>query len=84
MQDFGSNTGSVYDNDLAIIKLNSPLVFGNEISPVCLPESSSAAEEQGTLVKAVVSGWGKSQTGKYCEQSEIFIDNFLDNVAQWS
>ena len=82
MQDFGGDTGSIYDNDLAIIKLNSPLVFGNEISPACLPESSFAAEEQGTIVKAVVSGWGKSKSGKYCVQFENFMDNFLDNVGE--
>ena len=82
MQDFGGDTGSIYDNDLAIIKLNSPLVFGNEISPACLPESSFAAEEQETMVKAVVSGWGKSKAGKYCVQFENFMDNFLDNVGE--
>ena len=82
LQDFGGDTGSIYDNDLAIIKLNSPLVFGNEISPACLPESSFAAEEQGTIVKAVVSGWGKSKSGKYCVQFENFMDNFLDNVGE--
>ena len=82
LQDFGGDTGSIYDNDLAIIKLNSPLVFGNDISPVCLPESSFAAEEQGTIVKAVVSGWGKSETGKYCAQFEKFMDNFVDNVGE--
>ena len=81
LQDFGGDTGSIYDNDLAIIKLNSPLVFGNDISPACLPESSFAPEGQGTIVKAVVSGWGKSETGNYCVQFESFMDNFVDNIG---
>ena len=67
---------------MAIIKLNSPLVFGNDVSPACLPESSFGAEEQGTILKAVVSGWGKSETGKYCAQFEKFMDNFVDNVGE--
>ena len=81
LQDFGGDTGSIYDNDLAIIKLNSPLVFGNDVSPACLPESSFAPEGQGTIVKAVVSGWGKSETGNYCVQFESFMDNFVDNIG---
>ena len=66
---------------MAIIKLNSPLIFGNDISPVCLPESSFAPEEEGNIVKGIVSGWGKSKSGNYSAVRTVdnFKEHFEDN-----
>ena len=45
--------------DLAILKLDSPLVFDDKVKPICLPDVSF---EPGT-VKGVVSGWGMTIGG---------------------
>jgi len=41
------------DNDISIVKLNTPLTFNNNVKNACLPESSFAPQSN-----AVVSGWG--------------------------
>lgn len=46
------------DNDIAIVKLKSPLTFNNNVKNACLPESSFAPQS-----KAVVSGWGTTING---------------------
>ena len=48
-----------FDSDLAILKLDSPLVFDDKVKPICLPDVSF---EPGT-VKGVVSGWGDTIAG---------------------
>ena len=42
------------DNDLAILKLKKPLVYGNTVGPACLPDPSF--NPAGKI--AVASGWG--------------------------
>jgi len=46
------------NNDIAIVKLKSPLTFNNNVKNACLPESSFAPQS-----KAVVSGWGTTING---------------------
>jgi len=46
------------NNDIAIVKLKSPLTFTNNVKNACLPESSFAPQS-----KAVVSGWGATTNG---------------------
>ena len=48
------------NNDIAIVKLKSPLTFNNNVKNACLPESSFAPQS-----KAVVSGWGTTINGMY-------------------
>ena len=48
-----------YDNDIALIKLRSPVEFSSVVRPVCLPQVvEDLAGEQG-----MVAGWGKLQQG---------------------
>ncbi|XP_068231243.1 serine proteinase stubble-like isoform X2 [Palaemon carinicauda] len=49
------------DNDMALIKLSSPLSFpsDNKIAPVCLPDAGNAYSD----VTATVTGWGRLQSG---------------------
>ena len=42
-----------YDNDIAILKLKTPLIFNDKVQPACLPEASFIPEGI-----AVASGWG--------------------------
>ncbi|XP_018016266.1 brachyurin-like [Hyalella azteca] len=46
-------------NDIAILKLPSPITFNEFIAPVCLPTRSDAILPAGTSVTA--SGWGRIQ-----------------------
>ena len=45
-----------WDNDVAIVKLNSSLTFNENVQPACLPDPSFTPEDSGEF--AVVSGWG--------------------------
>lgn len=54
---FNSRT---FDNDIALLRLESPTPFSNYILPVCLPGKEMAERElhkNGTVT--VVTGWGK-------------------------
>lgn len=54
---FNSRT---FDNDIALLRLESPTPFSNYILPVCLPSKEMAERElhkNGTVT--VVTGWGK-------------------------
>ncbi|RWS07578.1 Trypsin-like serine protease 3 [Dinothrombium tinctorium] len=44
-----------YENDIALIKLNSPLVFSKHIIPVCISQST-ASGKWGNLI-----GWGSTE-----------------------
>lgn len=45
------------NNDVAILKLATPLTFNDKVQPACLPAADFKPEAKGA--KAVVSGWGK-------------------------
>ena len=51
-----------YDNDIAILKLKSPLTFNDNVQPACLPHPSFMPENTGEI--AVISGWGDTSFGK--------------------
>jgi len=42
-----------YDNDIAILKLKTPLTFNDKVRPACLPDASFIPEGI-----TVASGWG--------------------------
>ena len=44
---------STINNDIAILKLKTPLTFNNNVQPACLPEASFVP-----IGRAVASGWG--------------------------
>jgi len=45
-----------FNNDIAIVKLATPVQFNNNIQPICLPSSSSDNAADGSF--GIVSGWG--------------------------
>ena len=69
-----SGSLSVFDFDLAILKLNSPLVFDDNVKPVCLPDASFEPKEIDGTVKGVVSGWGSITAG-------ILFSAFISKVS---
>nr|XP_018896299.1 PREDICTED: transmembrane protease serine 9-like [Bemisia tabaci] len=57
---YDPTTPKMHDNDLALLKLSSPVMLNSNIKPVCLPpQGISFNGKRGT-----VAGWGKtSETG---------------------
>lgn len=41
-------------NDIALIMLDKPAIFGDQVAPICLPDLENSYEEGQT---AIVSGW---------------------------
>ena len=54
-------------NDLAILKLETSLVFDRHVQPACLPDPSTSSENIEDM--AVVSGWGKTRESKFSTYS---------------
>ncbi|CAK8684129.1 unnamed protein product [Clavelina lepadiformis] len=50
------------DNDIAVLKLSSPIKFSKYIRPACLPDQGENVASGST---AVVSGWGATKRGVY-------------------
>ena len=54
------NTNTI-DNDIAILKLKTPLKFNDNVRPACLPQDNFVPENFGGI--GVVSGWGTLTEG---------------------
>ncbi|XP_054158936.1 transmembrane protease serine 9-like [Oppia nitens] len=51
-------------NDIAILRLKSPVVFGMAVRPICLPDPTTTGDVSYANETAVLAGWGKtSETG---------------------
>ena len=61
-ESYDENTGHKLDNDLAILKLKTPLTFNDKARAACLPDASFIPEGI-----AVASGWGL--TGQFPDVS---------------
>ena len=76
-KDFSSNLQKVYveriiiheeynskyvNNDIAILKLKTSLIFNDHVQPACLPDTSFAPEKSGGV--GIVSGFGFISEGK--------------------
>ncbi|KAK7172104.1 hypothetical protein R3I93_004413 [Phoxinus phoxinus] len=53
------NKKAKFNNDVALLKLSSPVQMTSRVSPICLP-SSSASILPGAL--CVTTGWGRTET----------------------
>jgi len=51
-----------FNNDIAILKLATPITFSKTIQPICLPSSSSDNPADGSF--GIVSGWGDTFEGQ--------------------
>ena len=68
-----------YDNDIAILKLKSPLTFNENVKPACLPHPSFRPENTGEI--AVISGWGDIFDGKGYAQIVLFVQGLDRSIA---
>nr|CAH0106883.1 unnamed protein product [Daphnia galeata] len=57
----GYNAGSLA-NDIAILVLESPVIYSDAISPVCLPPASTDPDQYADQIAAIM-GWGASTSG---------------------
>uniref|UniRef100_A0A646QE05 Limulus clotting factor C n=1 Tax=Hemiscolopendra marginata TaxID=943146 RepID=A0A646QE05_9MYRI len=55
---------SSFESDIALLRLNSPVILSSRVQPVCLPDD---IDESNSRVKegnpGVIIGWGKTETG---------------------
>ncbi|XP_014680136.1 PREDICTED: trypsin-1-like [Priapulus caudatus] len=58
---------SEMDNDVALIKLSTAVVFNDYMSPVCLPTGNDSVTYEGEL--AIVTGWGATIEGESCDSA---------------
>ncbi|XP_051558038.1 coagulation factor VII isoform X1 [Myxocyprinus asiaticus] len=47
------------ENDIALLRLRSPIIYSSYAVPVCLPQRDMAINVLWTISKHTVSGWGK-------------------------
>ncbi|KAM8924079.1 complement C1r subcomponent [Pelodytes ibericus] len=52
-----------YDNDIALIRLQKPVVMNENVSPICLPEPNNDAFLYQKNKMGYVSGYGVTETG---------------------
>ncbi|CAL8100213.1 unnamed protein product [Orchesella dallaii] len=53
-------------NDIAVVKLSTPLNFTSNIRPVCLPRSRNPLDQNRSRRQCVVTGWGRvSETSPF-------------------
>ena len=61
---YNEEEGHPFDNDVAILKLKSPLTFNENVQPACLPPNPSFRPENNLERDlAVTSGWGDTSEG---------------------
>ncbi|KAL0168827.1 hypothetical protein M9458_037049, partial [Cirrhinus mrigala] len=49
-----------YDNDIALMELDSPVTYSETIRPICLPSSETIFPTGETVS---ISGWGATREG---------------------
>eukprot|EP00062_Callorhinchus_milii_P001031 gi/632936203/ref/XP_007892918.1/ PREDICTED: coagulation factor IX-like [Callorhinchus milii] len=49
----------MFENDIALIKLSTPIIFNTFVIPICLPEKRFADDVLVSQVYGTVSGWGR-------------------------
>lgn len=69
--------GANYNNDIALLKLDSPLVFDGLLKPVCLPLTGKSY----TGYKGVVTGWGAtSEHGSISDKLQEVVVPIISNI----
>ena len=46
-------------NDIALLRLKTPLDFGSMVQPACLPKAYQKSQLYADGVKTILSGWGE-------------------------
>jgi len=70
-----------FNNDIAVLKLKTPVAFSKTIQPICLPSSSSDNPAVGKF--GIVSGWGgiKARSIDNSDRDQQEYPNILQQVT---
>merc|ERR1712179_409418 len=63
------------DNDIALLKLNSPVSFNQYVSPICLPSSRAGSFANS---RATVAGWGSTE---YNWSSHVLLETTVNVIS---
>ncbi|XP_059832311.1 complement C1s subcomponent-like [Hypanus sabinus] len=75
-----------YDNDIALVRLRTPVTLGPDISPVCLPERAQSGPKLREM--GLVAGWGVTENNTlpaelmYTRLLVLDLDRCRQTVAQ--
>ena len=64
------------DNDIALIKLASPLTFNSTFNPICIPSPALP------VTNLLVSGWGDVRSGNRLVTAESLNECSLEEVSR--
>lgn len=64
---------ATFENDLALLELESPVQFDAHIVPICMPEDD--ADFTGRM--ATVTGWGRVKYSKHIKSETIIFLYFI-------
>ncbi|XP_054720067.1 clotting factor C-like [Uloborus diversus] len=57
----------LFDADIALLRLDSPVQLNTRVQPVCLPTEQTSRDNLVTGKKGVVTGWGMNENETYAE-----------------
>ena len=67
-----------YNGDIALLKLESPVIFHRNIRPICLPINDIDTYEKQI---GIAAGWGKTETGDLPDTLRYVELNIVPNVT---
>ena len=76
-EDYDPKVSSQY-NDISLIKLKSPAVFDQFVSPICLPFRET---NEGPNQMFIIAGWGKTENCKFHQIQKLKYEN-IDYLFQ--
>lgn len=76
---YNTNPNSRFDNDIALLRLNTPLNFNANVQPIAYATSNGNLTNVGT--NALVSGWGRIiENGPVSDLLQSVNVNIIDNA----
>jgi len=67
------------NNDVALIRLNKPVVFNSHVQPICLPSPNDAP---ATGTECYITGWGQYTVGRAGPPATVLKQSTLKIVSQ--
>lgn len=58
---------ATFENDIALLELESPIAFDSHIVPICMPSD----DDDFTGRMATVTGWGRLKYGKHSDNTTV-------------
>lgn len=68
-------------NDIALIRLAQPALYNDFVQPICLPMDSTLSTKLHAGESLVVTGWGRTETGRHSTKKlKVFLKG-VENSA---